>query len=93
MSLQELKEWSFQNNHPRSSSLSEKHMPVLDKRFSANEDIPKNRLTSDSDSSRPLVLGEITNRVSMGVEKNRSLSNVMKIPQEPKSISSGVVNK
>jgi hypothetical protein len=40
-------------------------MPVMDKRYSANENIPKARLTSENEVSRPL--GEITNRISMGV--------------------------
>lgn len=66
MSLHDLKQWSFKNGHPRSYSLSEKHMPTLDKRYSANDNTSSNRLTSETHvESKPL--GDISNRISLGV--------------------------
>lgn len=37
-----------------------------------------NKLSFEPNMEAPKPLGEITNRVSLGVEKNRSYSNVMK---------------
>ena len=80
MSLKDLKEWSFNNSHPRSHSLSSKQIvpPPMDKRFSANENIPLNKVSSEEEnrSSKPLALGDATNRQPTKVEKARSFSNV-----------------
>ena len=48
MNLKELREWSNNLSHPRSHSLTEKHIPTpgLDKRYSGNENVPQNHKKS-----------------------------------------------
>ena len=98
MSLKDLKEWSNNISHPRSHSLNEKHVPALDKlekRYSENENIPLNtKKISDNESYQSKPLGDVTNRLSVGVEKARSYSNVMtKFTHDSKSNNSGLNNK
>ena len=79
MSLKELREWSNNLSHPRSHSLTEKHIPTpgLDKRYSGNENVPQNhKKPSETEQYHSKPLGDVTNRLSVGVEKTRSISNV-----------------
>ena len=73
MGLKDLREWLLKHDHHRSHSLSEKHTPILDKKYSANENVPINKLSEKE--IKPL--GDATNRMSVGVEKARSYSNVL----------------
>lgn len=78
MSLKELRNWSEGVSHPRSHSVTEKHVPTLDKRYSANENVPQfSKKTSETESYASKPLGDISNRQSIGVEKARSFSNVL----------------
>ena len=73
-----MRDWSEGASHPRSHSVSEKHVPTLDKRYSANENIPQfSKKTSETESYASKPLGDVTNRQSIGVEKARSFSNVL----------------
>ena len=45
MSLKDLRDWIAKHDHHRSHSLSEKHTPILDKKYSANENVPMNKLS------------------------------------------------
>jgi len=78
MSLKELRDWSEGVSHPRSHSVAEKHVPALEKRYSANENVPQfSKKTSETESYASKPLGDATNRQSVGVEKARSFSNVL----------------
>jgi hypothetical protein len=58
--------------------VADKHVPALDKRYSANENIPQfSKKTSETESYASKPLGDVTNRQSVGVEKARSFSNVL----------------
>jgi serine/threonine protein kinase len=93
MGLKELREWSHSMAHPRSHSVAEKHVPVLEKRYSENvPPVPLlNKRSSENEQFQSKPLGDVTNRQSAGVEKARSYSNVLtKHSQDSKKDPSGV---
>lgn len=99
MSLKDMREWINNTSHPRSHSLAEKHVPAqvpgLDKRFSGNENVPQNsKKTSETEQFHSKPLGDVTNRMSVGVEKTRSYSNVgQKLTHDSKANNNSGVNK